>query len=103
MGSQMSSHLQESQAPSCVMVTWEEKCHSECFSFLLLLLSDLYAEHDTTEHDLSLWSVGISLPGYVPSQLLVQPQSPCWWGGVRSRNVLGCKPCLAKTETTLSY
>ncbi|KAF4799498.1 hypothetical protein TURU_054236 [Turdus rufiventris] len=50
--------------------------------------SDLYAEYDTIEYDLSLWSVGISPPGYVPSQLLVHPQSLHWWSGVRSRKIL---------------
>ncbi|KAK4816014.1 hypothetical protein QYF61_011004 [Mycteria americana] len=43
----------------------------------------LYAEHDTIWYGIALWAVGVSCPGYVPSQLLVhlaehgKLKSPC--------------------------
>ena len=77
MGRQVLSHLQESRAPSCVTVTWEDKCHcTPNISPLLpsfLLPPALYAEHDVIWYGVSLWSVGVSCPGCVPSQLLVHP------------------------------
>jgi len=54
----------------------------------LLLPPTLYAEYDLKWHGTSLWSGGVSCPGRVPSQLLVHPQPPYWWGGVRSRKGL---------------
>ena len=37
MGRQVFRHLQESRAPSCVTVAWEDKCHNDrCPPFLLL-------------------------------------------------------------------
>jgi len=54
----------------------------------LLLPPALYAEHDIIGYGASLWSSGVSCPGSVPSQLLVHPQSTCWWGGVRGRKGL---------------
>jgi len=44
----------------------------------------LYADHDIIWPGLSLWSVGVSCPTWVPSQLLVHPQPPRWQGHVRS-------------------
>ncbi|KAK4827352.1 hypothetical protein QYF61_017277, partial [Mycteria americana] len=42
-----------------------------------------YTEHDAIWYGIALWSVGVSCPSRVPSQLLVQPQPPRWWGGVK--------------------
>ena len=85
-GRQVFSHLQESRVQSCVMVTWEDKCHPplpSSFHFFLHI-----AEHDIVWHGISLWSVGVSCPDCFPSQLLVLPQPPRWWCGVRSRKDL---------------
>ena len=48
------------------------------------------AEHEVIRYGISLWSVGCipSCPVCVPSQLLVHPQPPRWWGGGRSRKGL---------------
>jgi len=43
------------------------------------------AEHDVMWHGISLWSIGVSCPSRVPSQLLGHPQPAPWWGGVRGR------------------
>lgn len=51
------------------------------FPFLLLIHTALYTVYNSTWSGISL-SAGISC---VPTQLLVHPQSHCWWGGVRSR------------------
>ena len=71
IGRQAFSHLQESGAPPCVMVTWEDKCHHSKHSSLP---PALYAEHDVIWCGIILQSVGVSCPGCVPSQLLVYPQ-----------------------------
>jgi len=89
MDRQEFSQLQESMAPSHVMVTWEDKSHySKCAPFLHLS-PDLYiAEHDIIQYGISLWSVGVSCPGCVPSHLLVHPQPTHWWESGRCRRIL---------------
>lgn len=47
------------------------------------LSPSLCAEHDATWYRASLWSVEVSFPSWVPSQLLVHSQFTCWgmgWG-----------------------
>jgi len=39
-----------------------------------LFLTAFIAEHDTIRYGMSLWSVGVSCPSCVPSQLLAHPQ-----------------------------
>ena len=80
---QVFSHLQESRAPPHVTVTWEDKRHHSERPPFLLLPAALCAEHDVIWPGISLGSVRVSCPGCVPSQLLVSPQPPRWWGGVR--------------------
>ena len=48
----------------------------------------LCTAHDIMWYGISLWSVGVSLPGCVPSQLLEHPQPPRWPGSMRSWEVL---------------
>lgn len=51
---------------------------------------------------ISLWSAGNSYPICVPSWSLLNPQSPHWWGEVRSRRGLHAgKYCLEITKTSL--
>jgi len=45
------------------------------------------AECDIIWYGTSFWSVGVSCPSCVPSQLLVQPQPTRWWGGVRKKGL----------------
>ena len=46
------------------------------------------AECDVIWNEISLWSVEVSCPSCVPSQLLVHPQPTRWWGGVTNREGL---------------
>jgi len=78
------SHLQESRAPSHIMVPWEDKrLHSECPSFFLLS-SGLCC---WTWHHM-VWNISLvncaSCPTCVPSQLLVHPQPSHCWGSARN-------------------
>ena len=54
----------------------------------LLLLPTLYAEHDIIWYGISLWPIGFSCPGCVPSQLFVHLNSTRWQSGTRSRKDL---------------
>ena len=89
----LTSHQQAGVQPSpgeqgsttCVMVTWEDKRHQLWMSLPSFFFPQLYAEHDVIWYGISLWSVGVSCPSSVPSQLLVPPQPARWWGGVRGR------------------
>lgn len=45
----------------------------------------LHAEHEATKCGISIGSVGISCPSYVPSQILAHPQPAHWQGGVTSK------------------
>ena len=70
------SDLQESRAPSRVVITWEDKCYnsepplSSFFPRLYMLSVTSYSVGY-----ISLWSAGVSCPGCVPPQLLVRPQA----------------------------
>jgi len=81
IGRQVLSLPRESRALS--RVTWENKYHHSEHS-PLPFFPQLCAEHDTTWYGISLWSVGVSCPGCVPSRLRVHPQPAHWWGGARS-------------------
>jgi len=50
----------------------------------ILLHPAFIAEHVIIWCGISLWSVGVSSPGCVTSQLLVHLQSPCWWANMRN-------------------
>ena len=90
IGRQVFSHLQESRAPSRVNgYLGRQNTMIPNVSSFLLLPPALHAEHDVIWSGISLWSAGDSCPGCVASQLLVHPQPPHWWGGVRSRKGLG--------------
>ena len=67
----------------------------------LLLPPALYAEHDVIWYGISLWSVGVSSPSCVPSQLLVHPQPTHWWGGVRSRKGLDSVQALLSNKENI--
>lgn len=64
----MFSLLQESQAPLCVTVTWEDKCHHSCCHLFLQFDCD----SDAICYSISHWLVVLSC---IFSQLLVQPQA----------------------------
>ena len=51
----------------------------------LLLPPTFIAELDVIWYGISLWSVGVSCPSCVFSQLLEQPQAPHWQGSARSK------------------
>jgi len=83
---QVFSHRQESRVPSCVMVIWEEKRHhAECPPSSFFFTQLFIAEHDVIWHGTCLYSAGVCCAGCAPSQLLVHPQPPGRWSGVRSR------------------
>jgi len=48
----------------------------------------LYVQHDVIWCGISLWSVWVSCPGCIPSQLLAHLQPPCWQDSMRSWKVL---------------
>ena len=104
MGRQVFSHLQESRAPSGLKVRRETNAITlNVFPFLLLPPA-LHAEHDIIWCGISLWSVGVSCPSHIPSQLLVGPQPTHWWGRVKVEKTLAlCKHCSAITNTSLYY
>ena len=80
----MSSHLQESRAPSCVIVMWEDKPHHfECPPCPPPSRS-LYAERDVVWRGVSFWPVWVSCLSCVPSQL------PVHLAALRSWKVLDC-------------
>ena len=65
---QMFSHLQESRAPSCLMVTWEDKCHhSEHLPPSFFFPQVNIAEHDVIQYGISLWSavLAVSPPNFL--------------------------------------
>ena len=104
IGRQAFSRLQESRAPSCITVTWEDKHHHSKRPPFLLLPSAFYAEHDVIGYGISLWSVGLSCPSCVPSQLFLHAQSTHWWVGVTAEKALTlCKHCSAIMKTSLNY
>lgn len=85
----MSSQLQESQAPSHVMVAWEDKFHHSKCPPSLLYPSTLYTE------------LGLEHPfgqlGSVSSQLPKHPQSPHQHGSSKSRTGPSFLPWLTAT------
>ena len=65
---QVLSHLQESRASWGVAFTWEDQHHNpKCLPFPVAFI----AEHAVIWSGISLWSVGVSCPSCVPSQLLL--------------------------------
>lgn len=84
MGREVSSQLQESQALSHLIVTWEHKLHHWMLPCFLLVPPALYV---TIGYGIFRWIRGVTCTGRVPSQLLVRPQPAHWWA-VRSRKHL---------------
>jgi len=72
---QVFSHFQESRVSARVTVAWENRLHASKCPFAPAFPP---AEHKAIQYGISLWSVGVSCPGCVPSYLLVHPQPPCW-------------------------
>lgn len=86
---QVFNRLQESTDPSCLTVTWEDKCYNyKCPCFILLPSPNIYCWAYIIWHGISFWSVGASCPSCFPSQPLVHPQSTCSCCGVRNRKDL---------------
>jgi len=98
---QVFSHLQKSRGPSLVMIIQEDKHHHSehplpsFFSSQLYMLSMmLYGM------EYAFGQLGSAVPAVSPSQLLVHPQSTCWWGDVRSRKAVTlCKHCSATKKS----
>jgi len=85
IGRQVFSYLQESKAPSCVMVTWEDKTQSlQMCAPLLSSRPSFICWAWCPMHMTSLWSAGIRCPSCVPFQHPVHPQPTCCWSGARS-------------------
>jgi len=86
IGRQVFSHLQESRVQSCVTGVGKTNATTPINPLPSFFFPQLFiSEHDVIRHGISLCSVGVSCSGCVISQLLVLPQPPRWWGGVRSR------------------
>jgi len=81
IGRQVFRPVQESMASSCYLGRQNTITPNIPPSFFP---QHFIAEHKVMWHGISFWSVRVSGPGCVPSQLLVPPQATCWWGGVRS-------------------
>jgi len=91
--------LQGKQGSSHRMASWEDKCHHcECHT-LPPSLPRLF-QHDPAWYGISLWSTWASCSSYVPSQILVHPQSPCWQGTTRSWKALGFVQVLCKESNS---
>ena len=82
---QLFSHRQESRAPACLMVTWEDKCHH---SKRPCVLSSFLSFTCWTWHHM-VWNIPLVSWGQL-SQLCPLPAlcATCWWGGGRSRKGL---------------
>jgi len=76
IGRQVFSHLQENMHN----LLWKTNA-TTLHNSLFLVPPAFVAEHDIVWYGISLWSVGISCPGCVLSQLLVHPQTTHWWSG----------------------
>lgn len=104
---QVFSYPQESRALSCVVVTWEDKCHhSEPPPHSILFPAVIYAKHDALWYRMFLCSGGNNCPSRVCSlPIFVQPQLTHWWSEVRSRKALDsiCKHCSAAPKPSLYY
>jgi len=46
------------------------------------------AQHEVIWYGIRLWSITVSCPSCVPSQLLLHPQPTRWWVSVRNRRGL---------------
>lgn len=104
MGRQLFSHFWESRTLSLIAVTWKDQHHrSKCF---LLLRPALYTEHDAMWCRITLWSVGVSCLGCVPSRFLVFPPTSlltAWveWGAQKALALSKC--CSAITKVSLGH
>lgn len=77
-----------------VPVPWEEKCHHSEHS------PSCIVDHDVIWYRIPLWTVGISFPGWVPSQFLVHPQTPHWQGIMRRWKV---RKAVSTAQKQLKY
>ena len=68
-------------------------------SFLLAFI----AEHDVIWYGISLWSLWVSCPGYVPSQDLAHPQPTGEGGNAGERALTLCEHCSAIAKTLVCY
>lgn len=117
MSRQVFTHPQESKTPSHRRGTGDNK-YPLNISHFLLLLPVLVTEHDAMWFGIRLWSFGVTCPGCVPSQFLVQSQPPRWQGSTKSRKGLDAlqaplsnnksifilsKPFSSETQKTAPY
>lgn len=84
MGRQVFSHLQAIRAPSCRMVTLEDKSHhSECPAFLLHPWA-LHVEHDPYGVGYPLGQLRSALLAVSPSDLCIPSSLMQWYGGKKA-------------------
>lgn len=84
MGRQVFNHLQESKAPSYVMVIWEDKCYHSVYIYIYIILFFFFPMDLYTEHDTMVWNIPWVTCGQL-SQLHLLPlhlQPACCWDGV---------------------
>lgn len=67
---------QVNRAPPCIMVTWDVKCHHSKCPTLPSFPLFIYSAWCHNSMGISLWSVWVSCPSCVSSQLLVHLQHP---------------------------
>ena len=64
-----------------IRAAWNTNAITPKIPHFLLPPPAFIAEHNVIGYGISLWWVGVSCPGSVPSQYLVHPQGPRWRGG----------------------
>lgn len=80
----------------CSGKPWSITCYSDLGKQMLQLSTSILpfssaafiADHNVIWHGTSLWSVVISCPSCVPSQLLMLPHPGHWQGSVKNREIL---------------
>lgn len=78
------------------------------FSTYLEILTSTFkkvfiAKQNVIQYGISLWSVGVSCAGCVPSHLLVHSQLTCWASSVRNRRFWCCVITASATAEVSRY
>lgn len=100
------SDISENRAPSCLMVTWEDKQHHFKCPLFLLLPTFIYfiswAWCCMVRN--SLWSVGVTCPGCISSQFPTHPNFLTFIAVQKAEKASTlCKSCLASTKASCYY
>lgn len=88
MGRQVFSDLWESRAPSCIMMTGEDKHHHSACHPIPCFSSPSCAENDMIEFGIALWSAAVTSPSCVSSKFFRYPQFLTGWAVLQAEKTL---------------